>query len=313
MIGEFLSHLDALVHRTPLLIAIDIIDIALVTFLVYRVLTVLRGTRALPMGVGLLLLVGIHAVAQKVGFTTLWTILDSLLTYVVLIIVILFQNDIRRALMGVGRKTFLPGSRSAQETHGIEEVIRAATILAQKRIGALVVFERDAALDEFIEPGVELDCAVTKELLYSIFVPSYENPLHDGAVIVREGRVWQAGAFLPLAVAPKLDRALGTRHRAAIGISEETDAVVVVVSEERGSVSLCFGGNVVRDLEPASLRDALLGVFFGRAPIGPEPAPAAPARISGAMRSRITPNSSIPPTYRVPGDDLDDTSEEVRP
>jgi diadenylate cyclase len=146
----------------------------------------------------------------------------------------------------------------------IDDAVRAASSLAQKRIGALVVFEREALLDEFIEAGTSLDAAVTKELLYSIFIPSHENPMHDGAVIIREGRIWQAGAFLPLTVSTKLDRNLGTRHRAAIGISEETDAVVIVVSEERGEVSLCFNGNVVRNLDSALLRKVLMGLFQKR-------------------------------------------------
>jgi uncharacterized protein (TIGR00159 family) len=214
------------------------------------------------MAIGLALVFVVHQVARRFGFITIWSILDTLLTYVVLIIVILFQNDIRRALMRVGRRPFLKSQRTARETHLIEEVIKATSALAQKRIGALVVFERDAMLDEFIERGTELDAAVTKELLYSIFIPSFENPMHDGAVVVREGRVWQAGAFLPLTANPQLDRTLGARHRAAIGISEETDAVVVVVSEERGAVSLCFNGNIVRNLDDNSLREALLGLFY---------------------------------------------------
>jgi hypothetical protein len=125
----------------------------------------------------------------------------------------------------------------------------------------LIVFERDALLDEFIEQGTLLEAAVSKELLYSIFIPSYENPMHDGAVIIREGRVHQAGEFLPLSASTKLDKSLGTRHRAAIGVSEESDAAVVVISEERGTVSLCFNGNVVRDLDGPSLRTALLGLL----------------------------------------------------
>jgi uncharacterized protein (TIGR00159 family) len=216
----------------------------------------------MQMAIGLALVFVIHQVARRFGFVTVWSILDTLLTYVVLIIVILFQNDIRRALMRVGRRPFLKSQRTARETHIIEEVVKAAAALAQKRIGALVVFERDAMLDEFIEPGTELDAAVSKEILYSVFIPSFENPMHDGAVIIREGRIWQAGAFLPLTAHPQLDRTLGARHRAAIGISEETDGVVVVVSEEKGAMSLCFNGNIVRNLDDKSLREALLGLFY---------------------------------------------------
>ncbi|MET0286447.1 MAG: diadenylate cyclase, partial [Polyangiales bacterium] len=149
-------------------------------------------------------------------------------------------------------------------TSAIEEVVKAATMLAQKRIGGLIVFERDAMLEEFIQRGTVLDSVASKELLYGLFIPSFENPLHDGAVVIRDGRVWQAGAFLPLTTNQDIDRTLGSRHRAALGISEETDAVVVVVSEERGSISLVFNGNMVRDVDPNSLRDALPGLLFRR-------------------------------------------------
>lgn len=256
--ADVFTSLLSFFRRDPVLVLFDVLDIAIVAFLVYRVLVLMRGTRAMQMGVGLALLFVAHQVALRIGLVTVWTLLDTVTTYLVLIVVVVFQNDIRRALTRFGKRPLLRFG-SARETHVFEEVIKATTALAQKRVGALIVFERDASLDEFIEPGTELDAAVTKELLFSVFIPSYENPMHDGAVIIREGRIWQAGAFLPLAANPKLDRALGTRHRAALGISEETDAVVVVVSEERGAVSLCYHGNLVRDLEPTALREALFG------------------------------------------------------
>jgi len=182
----------------------------------------------------------------------------------------------------------------------IEEVVKAASALAHKRIGGLMVFERDAALDEFIEEGTMLDATVSKELLYSIFVPSYENPMHDGAVVIRDGRLWQAGVFLPLTESQKLDRSVGTRHRAAIGISEETDAVVVVVSEERGVTSLCFGGNIIRDLDTNTLRQALVGLF--EKPAGqPKTTPKDRARRAkeSTGRTSSTPGESV--TSSSPG------------
>ncbi len=253
-------YLHQFANRDALRVATDLVDISLVAYILYRVLLLLRGTRAMQMGIGLVLVFLVYNFARRLGFITLWSILDSLLTYVVLIIVVIFQNDIRRALMRVGSRKWLTRG-SARESQVIEEVVKASAALAQKRIGGLIVFERDAALDEFIEEGTKLDAAVSKELLYSIFVPSYENPMHDGAVVIRDARVWQAGVFLPLTETTKLERTLGTRHRAAIGISEETDAVVVVVSEERGSVSLCYGGNIVRDLDTNTLRKTLVGLF----------------------------------------------------
>jgi len=242
----------------------DLLDILVVAFVVYRVLLLLRGTRALQMGVGLLLVFVTYELARRIGLLTLYSLLDGLLTSMVLIIVVIFQGDIRRALMRFGgRAWWVPGS-SAKATSAIEEVIKAATMLAQKRIGGLIVFERDAMLEEFIQRGTLLDSVASKELLYGLFIPSFENPLHDGAVVIRDGRVWQAGAFLPLTTNPDIDRTLGSRHRAALGISEETDAVVVVVSEERGAISLVFNGNMVRDVDAASLRDALPGLLFRR-------------------------------------------------
>jgi len=249
-------------QRSPWDVLHDGLDIGLVALLIYWVLVILRGTRAMHVAIGLCLVFVGYLMARRAGLVTVTTILDSVLAYLAVIVVIIFQSDIRRALARMGRRPLLRGQRTAKETQTIEEVIAAAGTLAQKRIGALIAFERAAALDEFIERGTEIDAAVSKELLHSIFVPSFENPMHDGSVVIREGRVWQAGVFLPMAGSAGGDRSLGARHRAGLGITEETDAVVVVVSEERGSISLCFDGNIVRNLDIASLRDALYGLFY---------------------------------------------------
>jgi uncharacterized protein (TIGR00159 family) len=268
-------------------IVIDVADVLIVAYLVYRLTLLVKGTRAMQMLIGLLLVLFLYHLAQRLGLVTLYTILNMLFTYVVLLIIVVFQNDIRRLLARVGQQPWFRGVRNAREIQAIEEVVKAAVHLAQRRIGALIVFECDAVLDEFVEHGTLVDAAVTKELLYSLFVPSADNPLHDGAVIVRDGRIWQAGVLLPLSASTKLDRSMGTRHRAAVGISEETDAVVVVVSEEHGSIALCFHGNIVRNLDAVSLRNALLGllqtpirkkspvasVAAGRAPTGRTRAP----------------------------------------
>jgi uncharacterized protein (TIGR00159 family) len=261
MLNEVQQRLLSFIQRDAPLIVWDIADILLVAAALYYVLLLLKGTRAMQVGFGLALVFVIYQAAKRFGLVTLYTMLDTLLTSIVLIIVVLFQQDLRRALMRFGRRPLFTAARSALETQVIEEVVKAASLLAQKRIGALIVFEREALLDEFIETGSPLDAAVSKELLYTVFIPSFENPMHDGAVIIRDGRMHQAGAFLPLSASTKLERTLGTRHRAAIGLSEETDAVVVVVSEERGAISLCFNGNIARSLDPASLRTALLGLL----------------------------------------------------
>jgi uncharacterized protein (TIGR00159 family) len=263
-VSELGQRLWLFFDRDVAAIALDCLDVLLVATIIYFALLLVKGTRAMQMGAGVVFMFVVYQAAKHLGLITLYTLLDSLLTSLVLIVVVIFQQDIRRALQRVGRSPFFASGGVAMEHQVIDDAVRAASSLAQKRIGALVVFEREALLDEFIEAGTTLDAAVTKELLYSIFIPSHENPMHDGAVIIREGRIWQAGAFLPLTVSTKLDRNLGTRHRAAIGISEETDAVVIVVSEERGEVSLCFNGNVVRNLDSALLRKVLLGLFQKR-------------------------------------------------
>jgi diadenylate cyclase len=240
---------------------VAIADIAIVFYAVYRALRLLRGTRAAQMLLGLVLVgAGIFAAKQLELSTVSW-VLDHLLSFSIIFFIVIFQHDLRRALMRVGQGLWWT-SRSYERTEVFEEVIRAAERLAHLRIGALIVLERDADLvDHLTEPGVEVGAKVTEELLVALFLPDAENKLHDGAVIIKELRIAQAGAVLPLSGNARLDKALGTRHRAAIGVTEETDAVSVVVSEERGSISLCFGGNVARDLDGATLRKALLGLF----------------------------------------------------
>lgn len=257
------SGLQGLLGHETLRLVADVVDVGLVAWLIYRLLLIIRGTRAVQMAAGLGAVFVVYQLARVLRLYALYSILDGLLTYIVLLVVVLFQNDLRRLLTRVGTRPLFRSSGHRREIEAVEEVVKAAVSLMQKRIGGIIVFERDALLDEFIQQGTTLDASVTRELLYSIFVPSHENPLHDGCVIIREGRIWQAGVFLPLSGSPKLDQSFGTRHRAAIGISEETDAVVVVVSEERGAISLCFHGNIVRDLDATSLRQALLGLFQG--------------------------------------------------
>jgi diadenylate cyclase len=264
VVTELVTRISAFFLRDSSRVLWDLADIALVAVILYFALLLLKGTRAMQMGIGIVLVFVVYQAAKRLGLVTLYTMLDTLLTSLVLIIVVIFQQDIRRALVRFGRRPFFTSAGVVMEHQVIDDAVKAAISLAQKRIGALIVFEREALLDEFIEPGTLLEATVSKELLYSIFIPSHENPMHDGAVIIREGRIWQAGAFLPLTASTKLDRNLGTRHRAAIGLSEETDAVVIVVSEERGEVSLCFNGNIVRNLDSALLRKVLLGLFQKR-------------------------------------------------
>jgi uncharacterized protein (TIGR00159 family) len=260
---EGLLHLFA--RRSLLLVLTDVGDILLVAYVIYRALLVLRGTRAMQMGLGLGVLFLVNWASKWFGLITLFTLLSALLSPIVLIIVVLFQNDIRRGLMRVGARAFLAGLSRQQESKAIDEVVAAATELARHRIGALITFEQEANLDEFVVgQGTAIDGAVQRELLVSLFIPESLNKLHDGAVIIRNLRVAKAGVFFPMPDTKMLDKSLGSRHRAALGITEETDAVVVVVSEERGSISFCFNGNIVTNLDGASLRQALLGLFGQR-------------------------------------------------
>ncbi|WP_441290869.1 diadenylate cyclase CdaA [Sorangium sp. KYC3313] len=239
----------------------DFFDIFIVAYVVYRALLVLRGTRAMQMGLGLGIVFLIYLGAKIFGLTTLLNLLSWLLSSIILIVVVVFQNDIRRALIRVGGSNWFTSGRE-QQSRVIDEVVAAATELARHRMGAIIAFEQDANVLEFVKSeGIHIDSVVTRELLVSLFVPESVNKLHDGAVLIRDLKIARAGVFFPMPETKILDASLGSRHRAALGITEETDAVVVVVSEERGTISFCFSGNIVSNLDGQSLRHALLGLF----------------------------------------------------
>ncbi len=294
---EGILHLFA---RRPLLeVLIDLVDLLVVTYVVYRALLVLRGTRAMQMGTGLGVIFLIYVVSKWAGFVTLFNLLSTLLSSIILIVVVVFQNDIRRGLMRVGARAFFAGLSRQQESRVIDEVVGAATELARHRIGALICFEQDANLDEFVVgQGTVIDASVQRELLVGLFVPESLNKLHDGAVIIRNLRIAKAGVFFPMPDTKLLDKSLGSRHRAALGITEETDAVVVVVSEERGTISFCFNGNIVTNLDGASLRQALLGLFGQRARNKKKPAAKRSTSGTGSFRLSQPPPSGPPSTER---------------
>lgn len=236
----------------------DSIDIAIVVVAVYWVCALLRGTRAVQVVGGILALAGLRLLADAVQLTTTLWILDTFLGYGVFIIIVLFAPEIRRALARVGRGVFFGRAGQADFFH-LEEIVRAAQQMGERRIGALIVIERENRLEELVEIGVAIDATLSEELLNSIFQPS--SPLHDGGVIVHRGRVTYAGCILPLTLRSDLPPELGTRHRAALGLTEETDAVVVVVSEERGSFSLASAGELTMELDPPRLRERLRDVL----------------------------------------------------
>jgi diadenylate cyclase len=238
----------------------DTIDIALVALGVYWLLLLIRGTRAVQILIGLLLLLGANLASQAFELTTLRWILDNFLSSAVLIIIVLFQADIRRALARVGRGVF-PSAAKREETQVAEEVARAAQVLAQRGIGALIVLERETHVADLIEAGTAIDAALKRDLLISLFLPA--SPLHDGAVMIQGGRIAQAGCILPLTLREDLPEGVGTRHRAAVGITEESDAVAVVVSEETRALSVVAGGVLAHGLDGARLREVLLDLLAG--------------------------------------------------
>ena len=238
----------------------DTVDILLVTAGIYWLLLLIRGTRAIQILVGLIVLIALSLASELFQLAALGMILERFLDFAVLIIVILFQNDIRRALARVGRG-FFPSFSTERELLLVEEVVRAAGTLSQQRHGALMVLERESNLGDLIEAGVPVDATMSKELLTSIFQPS--SPMHDGAVVISEGKVASAGGILPLTLRTDLPEGLGTRHRAAVGITEETDALVVVVSEETSKISVVLGGEMLQGLDAPRLRVVLRDVLGG--------------------------------------------------
>ncbi|MHB8173872.1 MAG: diadenylate cyclase CdaA [Nitrospirota bacterium] len=237
----------------------DVLDILVVAFILYRVFLLIKGTRAVQMmfGLGILLLALIFS--RWVGLYTLNWLVQSFMTQVVLVILVLFQPELRRALAHMGENTLFSSLSPIESSKFLDEIVKAAVSLANRRIGALIVLERETDLKNIIEMGTPVEARVSKELMLSIFHPT--SPLHDGAIVVQEGRIAAAGCFLPLSMSPMVAKELGTRHRAAIGLTEETDAVVIVVSEETGTISIVQAGRLNRDLDAVTLRRALTGIF----------------------------------------------------
>ncbi len=241
----------------------DLVDILVVSILIYEVLKLIRGTRAVQMALGGGLLVALFYGSRWGHLETVNWLIRNLVGYIVFAVIVLFQSDIRRALAHLGRAPFfryLAKTEAAEES--IEELVVAASMLSAQRIGAIVAIERQIGLRNYIEGGIRLDAILTYDLLLSIFLTS--SPLHDGAVIVQENRVAAAACFLPLTVNPKLGKELGSRHRAAIGLTEENDSVAVVVSEETGSISIAVDGQIERGLDADELRARLRELILQR-------------------------------------------------
>src|ERR1043166_4683696 len=252
-----------------------ILDIAIVAAIIYRVLVFIKGTRAVQMVLGLALIVSFFYFSRWIRLDTLSWMLTNVLPYFVFAIIVIFQHEIRRALARFGQAPLFGGFSSINRNEFYDEIILAVTTLASNQTGALILVERDIGLKTYIESGIALDAVLSYDLLVTIFNPSV--PLHDGAVIIQNGRIAAGACFLPLTVKPRLSKELGTRHRAAIGGTEETDAVAIIVSEETAAISFAHDGEMERHLDPDSLRSRLRDAFERRsaasaARVVPEPA-----------------------------------------
>ena len=249
--------------RRPTIAWWDLLDMAIVSVLIYKVLVLIRWTRAAQMALSGGFIIVLFFVSRWLELETVNWVIRNLAAYVAFAIIVLFQTDIRRAMAHVGRAPlfrYFERTQSTDET--VEELVVTAANLASKRIGAIIVIERQIGLRNYSEGGIPLDAIVTHDLMTSIFQPA--SPLHDGAAIIQGDRVSAAACFLPLSVNPRLSRELGTRHRAALGLTEENDAVAIVVSEETGSISLALGGDLQRGISLEALRTRLRSLMGRR-------------------------------------------------
>lgn len=239
-------------------------DILVVAVVIYYFLTVIKDTRAFRLLLAVVLLLGLSYGTRWAQLQTIRWLLTNLLPYLIFALLVIYQGEIRRGLARLGRVPLVARLTASERTEPTDDIVLACSTFSQQRVGALICLEREIRLHTYIESGIGLDAVLSYDLLVSIFLP--QSPLHDGAVIVRKNRVVAASCFLPLSLNPLLSTQLGTRHRAAIGVSEESDAVAVVVSEETGRISVMSGGTVELDLTPDQLRERLRRLLRERGP-----------------------------------------------
>ena len=255
-----LQSLIQLLPSPPKLTLMGVVDILVVAFLIYELILIVRGTRAAHILLGILTIVLIYNLSMWLRFDLLHSILSHAMPYMAVAVIVLFQSEIRRTLARIGRQR--PFGRSFRRRESTEEILLALTRLSNEKTGALIILERDIGLRTFIESGVRLDAHMSRDLLLSIF--RKDGALHDGAVVVQKERISAAACFLPLSMNPQLSSKLGTRHRAAIGVTDDTDALAVVVSEERGEISIAWRGELEQDVGIDRLRDRLIHHATGR-------------------------------------------------
>lgn len=237
---------------------IDVIDILLVTYVIYKLITMIRGTKAIQLLKGITVIISVWFLSELFNLQTLEWLMDKAITYGFLAIIIIFQPEFRRALEQLGRGRFFSRAGGVEEEdieRSIEAITKAVGYMAKRRIGALISLERETGLNEYVETGISLNANLTSQLLVNIFIPN--TPLHDGAVIIKENEVVAAACYLPLSESPFISKELGTRHRAALGISEVTDSLTIVVSEETGQISLTKNGDLHRDIDQEKLKSLL--------------------------------------------------------
>lgn len=258
---------EMITNSSPIEILKNIVDVLLVWFVFYKLITIIKGTKAVQLLKGIFVILFARILTEYLGLDTLKWMLDQVLMFGFLAIIILFQPEIRRALEQLGRGRLFARSAMQEEEERdrmIDAFNKSVSYMAKRRIGALISIERETGLSEYIETGTPLNSIVTSELLINIFIPN--TPLHDGAVILQKNRIAAAGCYLPLSENPFISKELGTRHRAALGISEVTDAITIVVSEETGAVSLTTNGDINRNLSMDEFEKQLRKVWFGAEP-----------------------------------------------
>ncbi|QKS69826.1 TIGR00159 family protein [Paenalkalicoccus suaedae] len=240
-----------------------IVDIVLVAYVIYKLIMIIRGTRAVQLVKGITVILAVWFLSGFLGLNTLQFIMQQAVTYGLLAIIIIFQPELRRALEQLGRGRFFSSSGGENEQEvkeNIEHLINASKYMGKRRIGALITLERDTGMSDYVETGIAMNAKLTSELLINVFIPN--TPLHDGAVIIKNDEILAAGCYLPLSENPFISKELGTRHRAALGVSEVSDAITIAVSEETGSISVAMEGDLHRNVDEAALRKLLVNGLF---------------------------------------------------
>lgn len=243
----------------------DIVDILLVWYVIYKLINVIRGTKAVQLLKGIFVIVIVKIISDTVGFNTLSWMMEQALTWGFLAIIIIFQPELRRALEQLGRGRFFSRSSNQEEEDQdkiVEAIVKATDYMAKRRIGALISIERETGMSDYIETGIQLDSKISSELLINTFIPN--TPLHDGAVIIQKNLIAAAACYLPLSESPFISKELGTRHRAALGISEVTDSITIIISEETGAISLTKNGELHRDLSMEDYTELLTSELIAK-------------------------------------------------